>query len=338
MLMKKNDIHDQVNDILQIGSCEAMIIDVRPYLTEAKELVEEIGKISKSNNAKVIVYAPGYHVRSNIVSEFLEAGYFLFVLSSIPSVRKDQLEKCLNGYYEKNGIQELKDLEIEREEKKQEYQKIQTDMAQKTIAVAGVMHRIGTTTQAVQLVKYLMLQGHKACYVQSNGTDYIQRIMTYYECEIEKDLGKIVFENVDMYYDIDKIGTILSLDYDYYVYDYGCMFDTSFNKLSFLERYKRIVVCGVKPNEIEFANKLIQHRYYSDLYYIFSFVDENTQKNILELMEDLKSHTYFSGYIPDPFVYDPSSDFYKEIMPVECLNTEKGSKVSWIEKFRGRKR
>ena len=52
--------------------------------------------------------------------------------------------------------------------------------------------------------------------------------------------------------------------------------------------------------------------------YIFSFTVEADRKDILELMEDKQKHTFFSGYIPDPFSYNPSSkEIYSAIIKPE---------------------
>ena len=39
----------------------------------------------------------------------------------------------------------------------------------------------GTTTQAIQLVKHLVFQGHRACYIELNENGYIKALKELYE-------------------------------------------------------------------------------------------------------------------------------------------------------------
>ena len=62
--------------------------------------------------------------------------------------------------------------------------------------------------------------------------------------------------------------------------------------------------------------------------YIFSFTSESDQKEILGLMEDKKPHTYFSGYVPDPFSYSPTSFYDKIIKPLKSETPTEKKKFS----------
>lgn len=73
-----------------------------------------------------------------------------FITEATLSEQKDTFEKCINGYYEKNNMSNASPIDVEEEQKKQKEQTFQG----KYISVAGSCHRIGTTTQALQIVKY----------------------------------------------------------------------------------------------------------------------------------------------------------------------------------------
>ena len=48
------------------------------------------------------------------------------------------------------------------------------------VGVAGACCRMGVTTQAMQIVKYLMSCGKKVCYVELNSTGFVQDLVEVY--------------------------------------------------------------------------------------------------------------------------------------------------------------
>lgn len=316
---ENGDIKKQTNAILNTKGCQYMIFDVEQYINSSDIIAEEIYRISKVNNAKPIIYASGYLSTSEIVIECLKRQITNFIFATSPGKKNDQLEKCINGYYDVNGMEEISNIIITDEE--EEINEIKKVFNFKSIAVVGTINRIGTTTQAIQILKCLLLNGYKACYVEMGNTGYVENLATFYESEVDEDLGKVTFENTDMYFKSEKIAEILKLGYDYYIYDYGKFEDTNFNKISFLEKDLKIIVCGVKPNEMAATTEIIGNTFYSDASYIFSFVPESEQKEILELMEDKANLSYFSQYAPDPFTYC-NSDIYQKILRVENKNSD----------------
>ena len=83
------------------------------------------------------------------------------------------------------------------------------------IAIGGCCDRIGTTTQALQLVKYLQFMGHRACYIQYNhsGYDFVGRTKDILQLEDgDNDIGRVTFANVDMYAAPEHIAEIKAWD------------------------------------------------------------------------------------------------------------------------------
>ena len=118
----------------------------------------------------------------------------------------------------------------------------------------------------------------------------------------------VAYQNIEMYYRQEKIADILSKNYDYYIYDFGCISDKDFTLVQFLEKDIKIAVCGSKANELPQIQTVLELLGNASTEYIFSFTSENDQADIIELMEDKRKHTYFTGYIPDPFSYAPCSE------------------------------
>ena len=50
-----------------------------------------------------------------------------------------------------------------------------------TIHIAGSMPRIGTTTLALQMVRFCIKYGYQACYVEMSRQDYLWGVSKIYE-------------------------------------------------------------------------------------------------------------------------------------------------------------
>lgn len=174
---------------------------------------------------------------------------------------------------------------------------------------------MGATTQALQFVKYLLFRGQKACYIQMNSSGYISALKQGYEIQSEDiSLGRVTYQNVDLFEKQDKIAHVRRLDYDFYVYDYGVCTSPSFQRVSFLEKDRKFLVCGTSPEELRKTNDALSEFYDTDLQYIFNLVPENEHKDILSMMEEKASQVYFTIYTPDPFVYSSASNaMYQQI-------------------------
>lgn len=193
--------------------------------------------------------------------------------------------------------------------------------AAKAIGIAGAVQRMGTTTQAIQLVKYLMYKGYKACYIQMNNHGYVEELIDSYEgVEIEEVIGKAVYQEVEMYYKLEKLPEVLKRDYDYFVYDYGVFSDRDFNKISFLEKDLQIFTVGTKPGEFMKTYQLIENNFYNSVLYIFNFVvdDKQERDDIYELMAEKEDVTFFAPDCRDPFRLC-QTEFYESLFPVKAV-------------------
>lgn len=211
--------------------------------------------------------------------------------------------------------------------------------AAKAIGIAGAVPRMGTTTQAIQLVKYLMYKGYKACYIQMNNHGYVEELMDAYEgVEEEKLIGKAVYQEVDMYYKLEKLPEVLKRDYDYFVYDYGVFSDRDFNKISFLEKDLQIFTVGTKPGEFMKTYQLIENNFYNSVLYIFNFVvdDKQERDDIYELMAEKEDVTFFAPDCRDPFRLC-QTEFYESLFPVKAVVETVEPKKGFFKKRKKRR-
>ena len=305
-------IEAQVNPILAYQKQDYTVFDIEQYTDEAEVIADWIWKICNTNCSKPIIFASGYKSYASIITELVKSGVKYFILASVLSEMKDQLEKCLNGFYDANGIDFVENFKQEAEENEERVNDNCT-----TIAIAGACNRIGTTTNAMQFIRYIQLSGKKACYIQMNSSDYIQSLKTWFDIEEEEEIGRVTFQGIDHYYKLDKIREIMQRNYDFYVYDYGVYFDTDFNRVSFQEKDKQIFVVGSDQSEMQYTYNIIQSAFYDTVNYIFNFTSDADRKEVLEMMEEKAEKTYFSTYVPDKYVFAPN-DIYAAIVPLNA--------------------
>lgn len=173
----------------------------------------------------------------------------------------------------------------------------------KTIGVAGAQSRIGTTTQALQIMSYLQMMGNHVCYVEMDhhGHHFVRDMQNAYE-NVKITGNCTVYEQME-FYEMAAIKELIKKDYNFIVKDFGAADNPAFNQGSFLESDIRVFVCGAKPDELPKAYDIIANPLYDDARYIFSFVCKDDQEELKAMMENSAEQTFFAEYAPDPFTY-----------------------------------
>ena len=299
-----------IKDTIISKSYWAVIFDLSTFLDNYNTLAEEIDNLNRVSGARFIFYYLGKTPRSNLVYALTERGFTGFVTESIAGLANKQLQTALDGFA---SIEPYKPEHVPEDKPEQ------TSIEKKptVISVAGCCNRIGTTTQALQIIKYLQFLGHKAAYIQLNDSEYVQKAAGLYSAEdIDRSLGRVTLNGTDLYSKPDQIAEIRGMGYEYLVYDFGSSSSKTFNLIQSLEKDTRILVGGDSPHELGamqdvFRSPILQN----STYYIFSFVHENDFQEIRELMEDKSDMTFFAKYTPDPFVYtSDSNELYDKII------------------------
>ena len=179
-----------------------------------------------------------------------------------------------------------------------------------TIGVAGTQNHIGTTSQALLITKFLTDLKLNVCYIQANGKEDIQTLEDMYDITKKDDF--ISYENIDMY-EKDKTINAMGYGYDFYVYDMGNL--QEINDIdSFITKDVRIVVSGTKAweqdNLLKIFNKL---GVLEDINFIFNFTPVEEQSEITKNMGKFGVKTYFSKYVPNPFIPTENEKLYHSL-------------------------
>lgn len=177
------------------------------------------------------------------------------------------------------------------------------------IAVAGAGHRIGATTQAMQICLYVKALGYKAAVIEMAAgalTGYTQ----ISDEAVLFDEHHFRVEGTDIYNDRTCILDGKS-QYDYLILDYGCFSDLT-EPADYLRNDILVAVCGAKPSEVELAADVLRVDN-GTIHYIFSFVPQRDRPDVLASMEQYGERTYFAGWTPDYFLYSGNDDLYGKI-------------------------
>ena len=195
-----------------------------------------------------------------------------------------------------------------------------------TVGIIGIMPRIGTTTQAVMLTRYLNEAGIRACYVEENDTQFCDCLMTLYDdVSYDSDRDCLVKENLTLYK--EETRSFVATDVAYRIVDYGYITKNGFPEI-YLKKDIKIIVCGTAPLEIANLISNVEMMYDVDLHYIFSLSDEQHYQEVLEVMGTKKDKCFLSPNIPDSFDFftQPCRYIYNSILnlnipPVSGVNS-----------------
>lgn len=268
---------NKLADVALNKNYSCIIIDISLWMLPHNELTEAVVKVAAAYHGKLIIYAAGYSVDCKLCTSLRNQGITNIITSRILSHVKEEFLKYYNSEIptspvipEKPQIEEIKTISS-------------------SIAICGSQARIGTTTQCIQLVKYLTSKGFKTAYLEFNNMGYVNKLKSLF------GLSQNIFEGIELYTQ-EQINCLS--EYDYIVYDYGSITNSYFNKYSFLERQTKIIVCGAKPDEMEFSTAALKlFNQYKEINYLFNFVSKADESDISSLMGEHK--TYFSPLIPD---------------------------------------
>lgn len=334
-------------------------------LPDSEELlVSTIERIRQAVNAEVILYAPGYSPESRVLVSLraLGIGAVLFEDENLGALQKE-LHRFVEHPESQVSWEEQETLLQQRsqfyEQLRQEHPCLHEDEPEETapgacdplpsakreqektrfirkpekvlrIAVAGSQRRIGTTTAALQLVKFLNLQQEdSAIYLEYNGTGYVDACRNQYQVQEEPELSGIRFRNVRLYENPQKLSELLSCGYSYIIYDYGSLKEGA-DRSSIFEKDRLLLVGGGKLGELAPMTDAIRDVLdQKQVFYLFNYLHDCTkeQEDVRKLMRGSDAHTFFLSSAPDPFTYNPDhSPIFERILREEPKQVVKESR------------
>lgn len=292
-----------INDIM-IKSPAELIIDA-DCITDY-DMVAKLADIKAAIGCKIVIIALGYDRTSVLIKKLAVSGIRNFVMSPVLGAARAEYEKIHGGLttISEEEVSEVRSEAVSKEiESGSDFLREETKKLI-TVGVCGCIERIGTTTLALQLAKHFSLEGRRVAYLERNKSGFIEASKTAYKCEEDEALGKVSFDDVDMFYDLSLIKRIIADGYDCLVYDYGV--STNENIVSILEQDEVFICCGLKNKELSGTYEVLRRFLHSDgsINYCFNFVHQSLQPQTLSMMGKKAEKTMFLSYTPEMLILE----------------------------------
>lgn len=317
-----------INDIM-IKSPAELIIDA-DCITDY-DMVTKLADIKAAIGCKVVIIALGYDKTSILIKKFAVSGIRNFVTSPVLGAARGEYEKIHGGLA---TISEEEVIEARSEAVSKEIESGSDFLREETkklitVGVCGCIERIGTTTLALQLAKHFSLEGRKVAYLERNKSGFIAASKTAYKCEEDEALGKVSFDDVDMFYDLSLIKRIIADGYDCLIYDYGV--STKENIVSILEQDEVFICCGLKNKELSGTYEVLRRFLHSDgsINYCFNFVHKSLHDQTLSMMGKKAEKTMFLGYTPEMLILDGENQKNFEKILSQVAQPAERRKFKW---------
>ena len=182
-----------------------------------------------------------------------------------------------------------------------------------TVAVAGASPRIGTTTQALQLLLFLRAKDYSCAYLDMCSSGKMEQLLDIYESCDRINGHEFTIQGQHIITN-GKLLMQARSEYDYVICDYGFYKDI-LEPVSFWEKDIKVLVAGTKPWESAQLPAVFADDDGS-LRYIFSFVPSADEISVREQMAESADKTYFAPYAPDFFSYSGADELYSAL--VDC--------------------
>ena len=230
-------------DISSMNCYEYIAIDLTCLKDSDDEIINTVVGIKSMYDIRIIILASGYPKEASILGRlFAEGIYNIITADKMKEIHAD-ISKCLSpGMEYKDAIKYRLQSETNTKHPKVIIQK-QSIKQKLTVGVCGALHRIGTTTQALNITKFLNMNGYTACYIEDNGHGHMESMTEFYDIKRNKN-GSISYQDIDIFMEHD-IQKILKGSYDFLIYDLG-MFEENDIK-QFLLKDIKIICVGSKP-------------------------------------------------------------------------------------------
>ncbi len=171
-----------------------------------------------------------------------------------------------------------------------------------TIAVAGTLHRIGTTHLCIMIAEYLKSVNYNVALAELHESNHFYCISQSYD-DVKNEDDKYILDEITFYPYNSKlsISEILLDDYDYVILDMGLYSECDRNE--FRRADLKLLVNGAKEWEIQFLRDIMHEnsKYLAKYYYLFNFCNHETLSYVQKIWKGYQVNKI--PYMPNPFLY-----------------------------------
>jgi len=289
---------------LQDTECTKAIIDISSFNNSYDEIILELKKINENIKIDIAII----DIEINLLkAKNLEMIGYKNILEFIDKVnfKKSIIDflrvghNVTNEYFSpvEKQIYEYEDIE---EQKIPPVPLIKK--ARVTIGIGGILPRMGSTTLAIQMMRYLKSIDRKSLYVEMGKKELllIKEIYENYITINNQSLGFFICDGLDFLYKVENLDSIINNDeYDFIIFDYGD--NVTNNNVSFINQDVKCLLCGMSPSEMLELEKKLEDFDNQDIEYFFNLTAPKDRTMILNLMKYKRDNTYFLDFTPDYF-------------------------------------
>lgn len=284
-----------IQDMSNLNCCQYFAVDLSCLKDNDEYIINAIVGIKSMYEIRIIILAIGYECGNALLGRLFAEGIYNIITAEKTAEQQSDIVKCItDGMQYKDAFRyRLNNTPVKGTSKV--IIKKQSIKQTISVGVCGALHRIGTTTQALHMTKFLNENGYSACYIEDNGHGHIETMKGFYNVEINDDKS-IKYDGIDIYTEFDASG-ILNGGYDFLVYDSGLY--EEINHQQFITKDIKIVCVGSNSWEAPCIIPIFKNiGDYSDIYFIFNFTPLELQGEIKKLMGKFKDKSYFAAYTP----------------------------------------
>lgn len=346
----KSVIYDSENLMAAIINLD----EIPKAIGRISELIEEL--LSECEQTKICIMAEGYSLMNNTLQLLLELG----IQYLMPYFNDDG---NINVYYQlldENNSSNIEEVFSSGRKKTKEYNTTESSITVnvssnnkefekkdndkkgdtlKIISIGSIIPRMGATTIALQTLFALNTDKKKVCYIDSTrDNEYINSFLKAWDSQgsYDYEYNKFTLAGMDFYYNMNK--NILKYiftkgNYDYILYDYGCIYNDERKLNFFLNSDYRLLCAGSKCNEYVRLMEMCEQLKGNDINILFNLVKASKQKSISEFLKQYDYKYFFMPFILDEFELTEKTfrilnkifafDMYDEILQ-EIINKKKG--------------
>ncbi|GKX31364.1 hypothetical protein SH1V18_38440 [Vallitalea longa] len=293
-----------LHDMRNLSLCTQIVIDLRAVTDKEEELINALIAFKTIYDARVIILAECLKCGNELLKRLIDVGVYNIIISEdIENIHKE-IEKCIMGEgmtYQDCLKLITKPIDIQ--------DKVISNLKRENvkIAVAGVMHRIGTTTTAINLANYLASIGAKVCYVENNKSGHLKMLSKFYKELINKN-NYLEYKGVKYYENNQNIES----DNDFIIYDMGEI--TYKNTVAFSNDTVNILCAGIKPYELKMLYKISKLILDIDVQIVLSFVSNRDKNKTEKLLSELNNRYYYVKNSTDLFSCNCNEEVFNQLL------------------------
>lgn len=288
-----------IYDMRSLDHYQFVAIDLKALKDTNDEIVEAITAFKKMFSSRLVIYVDDVHFHSELIHVLVEQGVYNIVTGETVEVLQKNIQKSISDIgMKKRDVKAILGANEILEEV------ITFNKTNIKIAVTGSMHRVGTTTTAMNLCNYLASFGARVCYVEANDHNHLKALPeAYRQMQVN---GDVIISGGVKYLTLSSES---EEDMDFIIYDMGVIQHKIIEAIK--NKCDTAILCsGVKPYEIKELERALLLLDDINVNKLFSFVTAPERSKL----NQANDRVFFAEYSPDLFDGETNKSIWGQII------------------------